>query len=60
MAQKKEVAKLAEWNMKQQHWCNAFCGEADSAGDDPWGVLSWDKGEIRSVVRLYVFSNSQL
>jgi hypothetical protein len=53
MAQKNEVGKLAEWTMKQQHWCNAFCGEADNAGDDPRGVLSWDKGEIRTVVRLF-------
>jgi hypothetical protein len=53
MAQKNEVAKISEWTMKQQHWCNAFCGEADNAGDQPRGVLSWDKGEIRDVVRLF-------
>jgi hypothetical protein len=53
IAFRKEVTKIAAWNLKQQHWCNAFCGEADNAGDEPRGVLSWDKGEIRTVIRLF-------
>ena len=48
-----QIEHLNVWNHHQQHWVNAFCGEADNPGDEARGVLCWDKGEVRTIVRLY-------